>query len=503
MPVSPLVLDRLFIFEMANNHQGSVEHGRRIIDAMAEITARHHINAGVKFQFRDLDTFIHPAFRDRKDVQHISRFMSTRLTRDEFADLVAYTKERGLLAIATPFDEASVQLCLDFDLDIIKVASCSVSDWPLLEAVAGAGKPVITSTGGASLADIDKVVSLFSHKGGAFGLMHCVGVYPTPPELLHLSVIRRLRRRYPGVPIGYSGHEAPDALEPVIVAVSTGALLLERHVGVKTSEVKLNAYSMNPEQTEAWVEAAKRAWIIGGEEQKSVSHEEQSSLDSLKRGTYVRRPVQRGQVIARDDVYFAVPLQEGQMTSGEFGVYRATFTASRDYHTDEPVTEQQGRDPVLLAREAVHQAKGMLHEANISFGSDCTFELSHHQGMERFCEIGAVIINIINREYCKKLIVVFPGQCHPSHRHEKKEETFELLSGDLEVMLDGDTVHLQPGDRLLVKRNTWHSFSSKDGAIFEEISTTHYRDDSRYQDPIIGALDPMQRKTIIPAVGDS
>ncbi len=490
----------LFIFEMANNHQGSVEHGKVIIDAMAEIARKRNINAAVKFQFRDLETFIHPDFRDRKDLKHIGRFLSTRLSREEFSDLVAYTKKKGLRAMATPFDEASVALCLDLDIDIIKVASCSVCDWPLLEAVAAAKKPVIISTGGTMLSDIDKVVSFFTHKESTFALLHCVGVYPTPPELLHLSVISRLLRRYPGVPIGYSGHEAPDALEPVLVAVAKGATILERHVGVETADAKLNAYSMNPAQTDRWVEAAQQALVISGATEKSVSDAEQESLVSLMRGTFAKRPIKKGQVITRDDVSFAVPLQQGQLTSGAFGSYRSVYIAGRAYAPGDPIAEPQTVHPLRLVREAVHKAKGMLNEASISIGPDCTIELSHHHGMDRFADTGATIINMINREYCKKLIIVLPGQKHPVHRHEKKEETFEMLAGDLEVKLDDDSIQLHPGDRLLIKRNTWHSFSSKHGAIFEEISTTHYRDDSHYQDPAIGALDPMQRKTIIPTV---
>lgn len=487
----------LFIFEMANNHQGSVEHGKVIIDAMAEITKKRKTNAAVKFQFRDLDTFVHPDFRDRKDVKHISRFLSTRLSVKQFGELVMHTKKKDLLAIATPFDEASVQTCVDLKIDIIKVASCSVTDWPLLEAVAAAKKPVIVSTGGTMLSDIDKVVSFFTHKGATFALLHCVGVYPTPPQLLHLGIISRLIRRYPGIPIGYSGHEGPDELQPVTIAVSKGAMILERHIGVETKDTQLNVYSMNPTQTDAWVQAAQTAWAMIGVEEKMISGDEKTSLESLMRGTYAKKSIKKGQTITRDDVYFAVPLQEGQLTSGAFGSYRAVFTASRDYGANEPIAEIHAPHPLRLVREAVHKATGMLNEANISIGNDCTIELSHHYGMDRFEEIGATIINMINREYCKKLIIVFPAQKHPVHRHEKKEETFEMLAGDLRVKLDDEIIDLKPGDRLLIKRNTWHSFSSQNGAIFEEISTTHYRDDSHYEDTAISALDPLQRKTIL------
>ncbi len=100
----------------------------------------------------------------------------------------------------------------------------------------------------------------------------------------------------------------------------------------------------------------------------------------------------------------------------------------------------------------MHDAKGMLYELQIEIGSDFEIELSHHYGLEHFRDIGAMIVTIINREYCKKLVVVLPGQRHPSHKHEIKEETFQLLWGDLEVGIGDSLVQMKPGDTLLVPR---------------------------------------------------
>src|SRR6266511_1458671 len=94
---------------MANNHQGSVAHGLRIVDAVADVAAEYGIRGAVKLQFRDLDTFIHPAHHDSTSNKHIQRFLSTRLTRDEFAAIVDAIRNRNLTTIATPFDEVSVE----------------------------------------------------------------------------------------------------------------------------------------------------------------------------------------------------------------------------------------------------------------------------------------------------------------------------------------------------------------------------------------------------------
>ena len=108
-----------------------------------------------------------------------------------------------------------------------------------------------------------------------------------------------------------------------------------------------------------------------------------------------------------------------------------------------------------------------------------------------------MLIECINRDYCKKLVLVLAGQQHPSHRHMAKEETFHLLMGDLEVTLDGERVRMTPGDTLLVPRGTAHAFSSQAGAIFEEVSTRSTSGDSFYDDERIQRLDPIERKTIL------
>lgn len=488
----------LFIFEMANNHQGSIEHGLRIIDAMGKIVRKHGIKGGIKFQYRDLDTFIHPDFKERKDVKHIPRFIDTRLMDNEFLTLIDAVRDQGMLTICTPFDEPSVQKCIDHGIQIIKIASCSATDWPLIETVSDTRKPVIISTGGISIYDIDNIVSFFTHKDIDIGLMHCIGIYPTPNEMLQMNFISKMIKRYPHVPIGYSGHEEPENLDAVKIAVSKGAKILERHVGIPAEGIELNRYSMTPEQANEWVSSAKAAKEICGDNgEKKVSEAEFESILSLKRGVYAKRDIKKGDIIGREDIFFAMSCTEGQTTSGEFGQYRATLAASRNYRQNEPIYERRLPDLISSVRGIIHDAKGMIYEAGIALGNDFEIELSHHYGIEHFRQTGALIVNLINREYCKKLVVLLPIQQHPNHYHKIKEETFQLLWGDLEVKLEGKAMQMRPGDKLLISRGRWHSFTSKKGAIFEEISTTHIKNDSYYEDERINNLDPIERKTII------
>lgn len=487
--------DDLFIFEMANNHQGLVGHGLRIVEAMSTIARRHGLKAAIKLQYRDLDTFIHKDYADRTDVKHIPRFLETRLTKDQFREIACAIRESGLKLVITAFDEPSVELALNHGVDFLKVASCSAHDWSLLEEIARAGRPVICSTGGLTVHDVDKVVNFFEHRDvDAMGLLHCVALYPTPDDAQNLEFLRRMVRRYRQHTVGYSGHEAPDNLDVVRVALGIGARILERHVGVPTETIKLNAYSMDPEQTEAWVAAALHTRKMLGSREKRISQQETDSLRSLVRGAFARVPIRAGEAIDRGKVRFAMPCEPGCTTASE---YQDSMVASRDYAPGEALRERRGHDPILHMRTIVHDAKGLLREAQIAVGPKYSVELSHHLGLDEFRRIGAVIVNIINREYCKKLIILLPGQTHPSHCHTLKEETFQILHGEMELELDGVRSLLQPGDMQLIERGRWHSFQTKTGCIFEEISTTHIVGDSRYGDERISGLDPAERKTIL------
>ena len=491
------IFSDLFIFEMANSHQGSVEHGIDIIKAMGRIARKYNIKAAVKLQYRNLDTFIHTDFKDRKDVNHIPRFMGTRLYFDQFTQLVDTIHEEGLIAMSTPFDEDGVEWCMDQGIDVIKVASCSAMDWQLLTKIVMTHKPVILSTGGKSLSDIDKIYNFFTHRGCEFAFLHCVAEYPAPLERLQLDFIDRMNRRYPEVTIGYSGHENPDENIVAMLAIAKGAKILERHVGLPTETITLNAYSMNPDQTDKWVKAVLDAKMIcrtKKENDKYISQEEIDSLRSLMRGAYVKKNIKQGDPIMLEDVFFAMPCQDKQMTSGEF---TGGIIASRDYKVNEPIMEKKTTSDIGIVRTVVHDAKGMLYEAGIALGNDFEVELSHHYGMKHFRQTGAIIISIINREYCKKLLVVLPGQKHPDHMHKVKEETFQLLYGDLSVNIEDKDIFMKPGDIYTVLREQKHSFTSIKGAIFEEVSTTHIKNDSYYEDPLIKALDPIERKTIL------
>lgn len=487
----------LIIFEMANNHQGSVQHGLSIIKEMGRVAKKFNLNACVKLQYRQLDTFIHPEKRKDKSIHYVQRFLSTELKPNQFLQFVKEIQNQGMKAMVTPFDEESVPVIVSHNADLIKVASCSADDWPLLEKIAGSKLPVIASTGGLNMTQIDNLVSFFTNRADQFALMHCVSIYPTPNDLLNLGFLKRLINRYPNIPVGYSGHEAPDNNDVAKLAIGLGAELFERHVGVPTDKITLNKYSMNPSQVEDWVSGIQTARTILGDGKKYVTDKESSSLLSLKRGVFAKKSIKKGDKLSTDNCYYAFPCEENQLTSGEIGMLRTSYEATKSYKKDEAVFEKSEKDLHYKIREIIHDAKGMLAEANIVLSDDAQMELSHHYGIEHFEKTGCLLVSIVNREYCKKIIVVFPGQEHPEQYHVKKEETFHVLWGDLQLQLNGINHDLRKGDVKTLERGVRHSFTSIGGAIFEEVSTTHYRGDSFYLDPAISQQDPMARKTVI------
>ena len=127
--------------------------------------------------------------------------------------------------------------------------------------------PVIASTGGASLEDVDKVVSLLHHESVSLILMHCVGIYPTDNSNLQLNRISWFKGRYNGIEVGFSTHESPDQLLPVSIAVGKGVMIFEKHVGLedKSQQFELNAYSANPEQVGRWLNCIDESIKILGE----------------------------------------------------------------------------------------------------------------------------------------------------------------------------------------------------------------------------------------------
>jgi len=319
--VSAAIFNDLFVLELANNHWGKLDRGLKIVSDFARVVRFNDVHAAIKLQFRDVDSFVHPDYRTRSDIRYIKKTLDTKLHWDELRQLVEAVRNAGMVTMVTPFDEASVDKCIEFGVDILKIASSDIRDRTLLEKIASAGLPVIASSGGADLAHIDRLVSFFTDKGVPFALNHCVSLYPSEDGDLELNQIDYLRARYPHITIGFSTHEHRDWHDSILIAYAKGARTFERHIDIDHDGIPVSSYCTKPEQADIWFRAFKKAReMCGGPpvERRAVPEGERRYLDALVRGVYAKRDLATGKVLTRDDVYFSVPLLKGQLSTREF-----------------------------------------------------------------------------------------------------------------------------------------------------------------------------------------
>lgn len=483
--------ESLFIFEMANNHMGDVRHGLAIIKALHLTVAKlEGYRFAIKFQYRDLKTFIHPDFQGRMEHKYVKRFTETQLTEDEFLSLKCYAEQLGFMTICTPFDEVSVGKVFTHGYDALKIASASFTDWPLLERIALINLPIIASTGGATLGDIDNVVNFFRNRNKEFALMHCVGEYPTPVDHLQLNQIDLFRQRYPDVRIGFSTHEEPANIEAIKLAVAKGATIFEKHVGFEDGNYLLNAYSATPIEASQWVRAGTDAFAMcgfaGG--RHTSSEKELADIRQFQRGAFALHDIAPGERVTVANSFFAFPNHQGQALANNLSKYTA-ITARSGIDVGDRIVDVDVVDTREKVYEIVVRSRELLAKAGIVVSNQLNFEISHHYGIEKFYDAGAVIITCVNNpEYCKKLILLFPGQGrHPVHYHKLKKETFHVLHGTVTFTLNGKFVTTNPGEIVTVPQWVRHDFFSVAGAVIEEVSTQHIPGDSYYDDPAVVA----------------
>lgn len=318
------IFENLFVLELANNHLGSLQRGLKIIRDHATVIRYNNVKAAIKLQFRDVEKFVHPEYHGNESLRYIKKTEATALTKEEFATLLQEIRVCGCIPMATPFDEASVDLCVYFDLPIIKIASSDANDWPLIEKIAATRRPVIVSTGGVSEKDLDDLVRFFEKRDIPLSINHCVSLYPSEDSELQLDQIDYLRVRYPDHVIGLSTHEYHDWSSSMLISYGKGARTWERHIDIEYEGVAVSSYCSLPEQVDAWCKAFHKAYEMCGGNRTSrrvISRKESEYLDALVRGVYAKHEILPGYVFTKDslekDFYLAVPLKKAQLSCRE------------------------------------------------------------------------------------------------------------------------------------------------------------------------------------------
>jgi sialic acid synthase SpsE/sugar phosphate isomerase/epimerase len=220
------------IAEAGVNHNGSFEMALRLVDMAADAGAD-----AVKFQKRHMPSLYPKALLENENLAEwafqylLPVLRETELSHEEFRAIKRHCDERDIRFMCTPWDERTVEFLEELGVEIYKVASADLINFPLLEAIAATGKPMIISTGMATYDEIERTVAFMGEKGADFALLHCVSTYPAPFENLNLRYMDRLRDF--GVPVGYSSHERGIAMP--LAAVALGASIIEKHITLDRS----------------------------------------------------------------------------------------------------------------------------------------------------------------------------------------------------------------------------------------------------------------------------
>lgn len=331
------IFEDLFVLELANNHWGKLSRGLDMVTQYSRIVRFNNVRAAIKLQFRDVDSFIHKDWKDRTDIRYIKKTIETQLTKDDYKTFISAIKKGGCIPMTTPFDERSVDLAVELGIEILKIASYDINDWFLIEKIASTRKPVICSTGGSSLKDMDDLVTFFRNREIPFALNHCVSAYPSEDSELELNQIDFLRNRYPDITIGFSTHEYKNWEWSIMMAYAKGARTFERHIDIDDGTMTVPAYNSLPHQIDSWFKAFKKAEEMcgaPGTQKRKPLDREVKYLDKLVRGVYAKRDLSKGTVLKSSDVYLAVPLQQGQISCREL---MNGEIIQKDIKRDEPI----------------------------------------------------------------------------------------------------------------------------------------------------------------------
>jgi pseudaminic acid synthase len=209
-------------------------------------------------------------------------------------------KQRGILAFSSPFDETAVDFLEELGAPAYKIASFENTDHPLIRKVAATGKPVIISTGAATLSELDEAVQVLRSSGCLqFIMLKCTSTYPATPANTNLRTIPHMRELF-GVQVGLSDHTM--GVGAAVAAVALGATVIEKHFTLSRADGGVDsAFSLEPAELRALVVESERAWQALGHVQYGVQRAEEKSR-LFKRSVYVARDIKAGEVFTKENI---------------------------------------------------------------------------------------------------------------------------------------------------------------------------------------------------------
>ncbi len=308
---SPRLLSPYIIAEIGVNHEGNLPLAKKLIELAKEGGAH-----AAKFQTYKADRIASkhsPAYWDLASESTESQFELFKkydaFGEKEYRELAAHCEKVGIEFVSTPFDKDAVEF-LDPLMPFFKIASADITNKPLLRQIASKGKPVILSTGAATLEEIDSAVQLLKENNCThLSLLHCVLNYPTPDENANLRMIQNLSNRYPSNLIGYSDHTVPTAeMTTLIASVLLGARVIEKHFTHDKSLPGNDHYhAMDVNDLENFCTRCAKLETLCGAGDKSTLEKEESARQHARRSIVADTQIQEGEVILESMITYKRP----------------------------------------------------------------------------------------------------------------------------------------------------------------------------------------------------
>ncbi|WP_319525423.1 N-acetylneuraminate synthase family protein [uncultured Desulfosarcina sp.] len=301
--------DCYFIAEIGHNHQGSVNTAKKMIKVAKECG----VNA-VKLQKRDNNVLftkeILNAPYDNENsygATYGEHRKALEFGKEEFIELISYAKHIGITLFSTAFDFNSADLLANLDIPAYKIASGDLTNTPLLKHVAEIGKPMIVSTGGGTITDVQRAYDLIMPINPQLCLLQCTAAYPIENyEDMNLKVINQYREVFPDVVVGLSDHESGIAM--ALVAYMMGARVIEKHFTLNRAwRGTDHAFSLSPNGLKRLVRNIQRARIAMGDGIKRKLACEVKPLYKMSKKLVLARDLKAGNRLGRNDIAIKSP----------------------------------------------------------------------------------------------------------------------------------------------------------------------------------------------------
>ena len=296
----------IIIAEAGVNHNGNLDTARKLIDAAAEAGADI-----VKFQTFTADAIVSKeaekaAYQkeatDASETQY-EMIKKLELDKDTHLELISHCEEKGIEFLSSPFDHKSIDLLAELDLKRFKIPSGEITNLLYLRHIGKYGKPIIMSTGMATLKEVEDALNILEESGtskGKITVLHCNTEYPTPIEDVNLNAILTIRYKL-GVKIGYSDHTL--GTEIPIAAVAMGASVIEKHFTLdRNLPGPDHRASLEPDELKAMVQTIRNIEQALGDGVKQPSPSEKKNIPIVRKSIVAIREISEGEAFTEENL---------------------------------------------------------------------------------------------------------------------------------------------------------------------------------------------------------